>query len=111
MTNAEYAHLIARNLKYYMAINGKTQADISRDLGISKTSLSSWVNGHRVPKVSTIDKFCNYFKIRRSDLMEEKDRADSLSITIEVYRDEIDLIEKWRSASPAIKEAVKKLLK
>lgn len=110
MTNSEYAQLIARNLKYYMAISGKTQADISRDLGISKTSLSSWVNGHRIPKVSTIDKFCSYFKIRRSDLMEEKDRADSLSITIEVYRDEIDLIEKWRSASPAIKEAIKKLL-
>ncbi len=110
MNNSEYARLIARNLKYYMAITGKTQADISRDLGISKTSLSSWVNGHRVPKVSTIDMFCDYFKIRRSDLMEEKDRGDSLSITIEVHRDEIDLIEKWRNASPSIKEAINKLL-
>ena len=110
MTNEEYAQLIARNLKYYMAIAGKTQADLSRDLGISKTSLSSWMNGHRVPKVSTIDKFCAYFKIRRSDLMEDKPHSNSLSITIEVYRDEVDLIEKWRAASPAIREAVNKLL-
>lgn len=110
MDNAEYAKLIARNLKYYMALNGKTQADLSRDLGISKTSISSWMNGHRIPKVSTIDLFCSYFKIRRSDLMEEKPHGDTLSITLEVRRDEVDLIEKWRNASPAIKEAVKKLL-
>ena len=36
MSEQEYAKVFAKNLRNIMYINRKTQADLSRDLGISK---------------------------------------------------------------------------
>lgn len=47
MDNKEYAMIIAKNLRRIMYDHGKTQADVARDLHISKATLSSWMNGTR----------------------------------------------------------------
>ena len=67
----EYAKIIAKNLKRILYENQKTQADVSRDLHISKTTISSWMNGTRLPRMDKIDLLCHYLNCRRSDLMEE----------------------------------------
>lgn len=72
MSEQDFYKLFARNLTYFMNLNQKTQADISRDLEISKATVSSWVNGTRVPRMDKVDMLCDYFNIKRSDLMEDK---------------------------------------
>ena len=72
MSEQDFYKLFARNLTYFMNLNGKTQSDISKDLGISKATVSSWVNGTRVPRMDKVDLLCDYFNIKRSDLMEDK---------------------------------------
>ena len=67
----DYGKLIAKNLRQLAYDRGKTQADISRDLNISKATLSSWMNGTRVPRMDKIDLLCNYFKCDRADIMED----------------------------------------
>lgn len=69
--SAEYARLIGKNLKRIAYVRGKSQADISRDLKINKGTVSSWMNGTRMPKMSKIDMLCEYFNVNRSDIMEE----------------------------------------
>ena len=71
MNEQEYARLIARNLKRIAYENKKSQADISRDLKISKATVSSWMNGSRVPRMGKIDMLCHYFNCKRSDIMQE----------------------------------------
>lgn len=71
MTEQEYARLVARNLRRIAYDNGKTQADIARDLKISKATVSSWMSGTRVPRVNKIDLLCHYFNCKRSDIMQE----------------------------------------
>lgn len=71
MTELEYTKLVARNIRHYMNINGKTQAEVAKDLHLSKATVSSWVNGTRLPRMEKIDMLCSYFNIRRADLMEE----------------------------------------
>ena len=71
MTEQEYARLVARNIRRIAYDNGKTQADIARDLKISKATVSSWMNGTRVPRVNKIDLLCHYFNCKRSDIMQE----------------------------------------
>ena len=71
MTELEYTKLVARNIRHYMNINGKTQAEVAKDLHLSKATVSSWVNGTRLPRMEKIDMLCSYFNIRRTDLMEE----------------------------------------
>lgn len=71
MDNTEYAKIISKNLKRIMIDCDKTQADLSRDLNIPKTTLSGWMNGTRCPKMKSIDMLCNYFRVTRAELTEE----------------------------------------
>ena len=71
MSEKEYAKLIAKNLKRIAYENNKTQADISKDLHISKQTVSSWFRGERIPRMDKIDLLCHYFNCKRADIMEE----------------------------------------
>lgn len=70
MSENEYAKIISKNLKNVMFNAGKTQADVSRDLKINKATVSSWMNGTRIPRMDKIDLLCHYFNISRQELME-----------------------------------------
>lgn len=72
MENSEYAKIIANNLRRIMYENGKTQAEVSKALGISKATLSSWMNGTRIPRMPNIDLLCHYFNVSRSEIMEKQ---------------------------------------
>lgn len=71
MSEKEYARIISKNLRNIAYEAGKTQADISKDLKISKATISSWMNGTRVPRMDKIDLLCHYFNVSRADIMEE----------------------------------------
>lgn len=76
MDTTEYGKLVAKNLRRIMFDAGKTQADVARDLNISKATLSSWMNGTRIPRIKKVDMLCHYFNVRRTDIMEEHDIDD-----------------------------------
>lgn len=73
MSEMEYAKIIAKNLKRIFYEHNKTQADVARDLNISKATISSWLNGTRVPRMNKIDLLCHYFNVTRAEIMEEYD--------------------------------------
>lgn len=80
MSEREYAKIIAKNLRNIMFDAGKSQADVSRDLRISKATISSWMNGTRIPRMDKIDLLCHYFNVTRHQLMEpSQDIVDSSS--------------------------------
>lgn len=58
MSDKEYGKIIGKNLKRLAWERKKSQADIARDLGISKATISSWMNGTRVPRMDKIDLLC-----------------------------------------------------
>lgn len=70
MNEREYAKIIAKNLRKWMLKKDVTQADLCRDLDLSKTTVSSWMNGVRTPRMSKIDMLCDYLGCSRADLME-----------------------------------------
>lgn len=71
MSEQEYAKVIAKNLRNIFYKNNKTQAEVAKDLGISKATLSSWMNGTRIPRMAKIDLLCHYFNCTRADIMEK----------------------------------------
>ena len=70
INNMDFNKIFGRNLRRIMAEREITQAQMSRDLDIPKTTISGWMNGKRAPKMSMFDKICNYLSCKRSDLME-----------------------------------------
>lgn len=72
MDLTNYGSVIAKNLKRIAYNRGKSQADICRDLGLSKATVSSWMNGTRIPRMEKIDLLCRYFHVSRTEIMEEQ---------------------------------------
>ena len=73
MLDDRYKKIFAENLKYYMKLHNKNQADLINDLGFNKSSVSTWCNGTRLPRMEKVDILAKYFDINRSDLIEDKD--------------------------------------
>ena len=90
MDNKEYGMIIAKNLRRIMYDAGKTQAEVARDLKISKATLSSWMNGKRIPRMPNIDMLCHYFNVNRTDIMEEyaSNESSLTDTSIEYYNPE-----------------------
>lgn len=68
-----YKKIFSKNLKRLMEINDKTQADLIRDLNITRSAISTWVNGTRLPRMDKVDLLAQYFHASRSDLIEDKE--------------------------------------
>lgn len=102
MNNQEVGKTIAKNLKRIMFEADTNQTDVARALGISSSTMSSWMTGSRIPRMDKVDRLCEYFGILRSDILEEK---TSYLTPHQVEREE-SLLRLFRSLDPAGQEKV-----
>lgn len=63
--------IFARNLRRYMALKDKKQIDLMNDLGLSSSTISSWVNGFKMPRMDKVQMLADYLGVRKTDLIEE----------------------------------------
>ncbi len=76
----------AKKLNHYMNINNKTQDDIVKELGINKSTISTWCRGLKMPRIESIKKLATYFKISPSLLIDwQPDELDKA--VLEIYPD------------------------
>lgn len=94
MNEQEYNKAVAANLRRIMYERDKTQADMARDLGIKKGTISTWMNGKHMPRMDKIDMMCKYLNCKRSDLLEvDKERK-----TTKISEEQAQLIQLTMSA-------------
>lgn len=79
MSDDIYKKIFSKNLNYYMQKFGKTQTDMISDLNINKSAISTWCNGTRLPRMDKVQMLADYFKIEKSDLLEEKSESPETS--------------------------------
>ena len=70
MPEPEYKDVFAKNLKHDMAVNGKNQTDLMRDLGFSSSTISNWCTGQKLPRMDKVQQLADYFHVSRADLLE-----------------------------------------
>lgn len=68
--------VMAKNLLYYMNLNGKDRKQVCSDLDIKYTTFCDWINAKTYPRIDKIEKLANYFKISKSDLVENKNKNE-----------------------------------
>ena len=56
-----------KKLNYYMQLKHKRQEDIVVDLGINKSTISTWCRGQKMPRTATIQKLATYFGVTVAD--------------------------------------------
>lgn len=85
ISNDEFARIFSRNLKRIMYEREITQAQMSQELKIPKTTISGWITAKRTPKMDKIDLLCSYLRCTRADLMEiSGNKRSSRSVKIPV---------------------------
>lgn len=111
MTEQEYSKIVAKNLRRLAFIHDKTQMDMSRELGVNQSTLSSWMNGNRTPKMSKIDMLCKYFNCKREDIMEPHgDNVTYGEKISEISKEDVELLKAYDAASFGIRQSVRILL-
>lgn len=72
MTEDKYKKIFSENLAFYMDRNQKKQADLIRDLGFDRATVSTWVRGVSLPRMDKVQALADYFGIKKSDLIEPR---------------------------------------
>lgn len=74
MSDLGNKEIFAKNLNFYMNINKKTRTDVCRDLDIPYSTFTDWCNANIYPRIDKIELLANYFEIKKSDLVENKEK-------------------------------------
>ena len=77
MSNIGNKETFAKNLSYYLSINGRNQKEVAEYLGVAQSTFNEWANAKKYPRIDKIEKLANYFGILKSDLIEEKDTTEN----------------------------------
>ena len=107
MSEKEYARIIGANLKRIAYEHGKSQVQMSRELKINKATISSWMNGTRIPRIKNVDLLCHYFNVKRTDIMEEYKGESERKALMEIRdKQEMELVLKFRLLNEDGEEAL-----
>lgn len=92
--------VFSRNLRTYMSKKGKSRKDIARDIGVSYSTLTDWVNGNKYPRIDKIETLADYFGITKADLIEDfeeikkdNDRLVSIIVKLRTNKELLDVVE------------------
>mgnify|MGYP001016899287 CR=1 FL=1 len=72
--------VMAKNLRFYLSKSGKDRSELCKDLNISYSTFTDWLNGKKYPRIDSIERMANYFGIQKADLIEET-RGDNTART------------------------------
>ena len=67
-----YEEQITKNLKREIETSSKTKAQIAKELGISKPTLSQYLNGKAFPSLVTFGRLCKILECSSDDILEIK---------------------------------------
>lgn len=82
MSNIGNKETFAKNLSYYLSICGREQKEVAEEIGVATSTFNDWVKGKKYPRIDKIELLANYFRIKKSDLIEDKTNSpDDLKIT------------------------------
>lgn len=75
MSEQEINSIIANNISFHLERYGKSQVDLADYMNVSQATVSNWCKGNKLPRMDKIDKICEFFNIKRSDLMNDRTEA------------------------------------
>ena len=108
---------LSKNLKNYIYKSGKDRGEVARELGISYSTLTDWVNGNKYPRINNIEKLASYFKVSKSDLIEDfeqikkdNDTLATIIVKLRTNKELMDVVEKLMSLDKNKLESLSRLL-
>ena len=72
MSSLGNKQVMAKNIRYYMEKNGLNATDLALELDFKYSTVLDWLKANTYPRIDKIEMMANYFKIEKSDLIEDK---------------------------------------
>lgn len=111
MTEAEQRKIFSENLTNLLQRCGKTQLQLANSLDVSKSTVSSWCSGIKMPRMGKIDEIAAWLSVSRSELIEEgggnTDNKD-VSDLLEALRTRPEMRMLFSVSKDATKEDIEK---
>lgn len=86
MSDERAKEIFSRNLRRYMELKGKTQADMARDLHVSTATASDWCNKKKMPRSDKLVMICQWLGIELNELMAEEEPKGTYYVDQETAR-------------------------
>lgn len=111
MTDEEQKRIFSKNLRYYLNLNNMQQKELAQILGIRPSTITNWLKQTAMSQVSTIQKIADYFRIGKSDLVDEKLDSDS-NLDARIISDirTVNMVKMFYSLSVADREAIEQII-
>lgn len=111
VTEDEQKRIFAKNLNYYISLSGKQQKEIANDLGFQPTTFNTWCTGKIIPGMGKVQKIADYFKIGKSDLLDDRLNSDpKLDAEILADAEIMSLIRKYICLSTDDRNAISQII-
>lgn len=83
MSNIGNKETMGKNLKFYIERSGRSQKELAEMVGVASSTFNDWVKGKKYPRIDKIEMLANFFRIQKSDLIEDKEKnsTDKLPLT------------------------------
>lgn len=87
----DLAKVFSKNFNRYLAQSQKTRQDICDILNVPYSTISSWSQGKRYPRIDKIEALAKIFGIDKADLIEEnkKNCKQSIAKSPKIEKDEV----------------------
>ena len=110
-------NVLSKNLKKYIAKTGKDRTQIAKELGLSYSTLTDWVNGKKYPRIDNIEKLASYFNVSKSELIEDfeeikkdNDALATVIVQLRMNKELLEVVEKLVSLDKAKLKSLSDLL-
>lgn len=72
MTDSEQKKIFSKNLNKYLELSGKTQKQVADAIEVSPQTFNTWCQGIALPRMGKVQRLADYFKIGKTDLIDDK---------------------------------------
>lgn len=120
MALVENKTVFAKNLKYYIELNGVRKIECARIAKVSSGTISDWLAERTYPRMDKIQRLADFFGIEKSDLIEEHSLENQYYISRSATNlfnelmedsDAVAIYQDIKELSPQDREIVKSLIK
>lgn len=96
MSDLGNKEVLAKNLKKYINNKNISRKELSKVLDVPYSTLSDWINAKIYPRIDKIELLADYFKIEKSDLIEDKSKTEYIDKVIPTSDKEKEVIESFK---------------
>jgi len=73
-------NIIGKNIRKFRDLHNETSLELSETIGVSRSTVSEWENGNKMPRAGSIEKLAQHWGIPKSRILnEEKPQDDNMT--------------------------------